>query len=427
MEFGARAEKGDKVAGKEGQPAAGDATKKAEPLTVPDGSPEELIKFIKNLGDHPPENRDEQSMKEFAAKTGAAALIAAEKILAAKPTDEQAEIAVEVKCAVLSMRDQEGNAEAVRQLKEFAGKLEKAGRPKLARMAQACLLQQQIMKARAAEPEDLKKRIEEVKKFVAGGTVDVPEARLALAVIHVAERSDQSDLIVDLDRFFGKALASSGNKEIANLGKKLEGAATRLTLVGKAMPLEGSTLEGKPLEWEKYRGKIVLVDFWATWCGPCLQEMKNIRKQYEGYHEKGFDVVGVSVDEDRQWLESFVKREQGSLDGSHRPCLGERGGRQVNGNPLWRERYSGVYLGRQRWERPGPERARQGPGRLPGKAPRPQPRPKRIPRQKAERSPSRKKRRSEDRRLGGRENKCCLSLRESMQLSRSERRLYDSY
>ena len=279
-------------------------------MAVPDGSPEELVNFIKNLGEHQPENRDEQSMKEFAVKAGAAALIAAEKILAAKPTDEQAEIAVQVKCAVLSMQDQEGSAEAARQLKEFAGKLEKAGRPKLARMAQACVLQQRIMKARAAEPAELKKRIEEAKKFVAGGTVDVPEAQLALAVIQVAERSGQTDLIVDVNRFFGKALAASGNKEIANLGKKLEGAATRLTLVGKAMPLEGSTLEGKPLEWAKYRGKIVLVDFWATWCGPCLQEMKNIRKQYEGYHEKGFDVVGVSVDEDRQALESFVKENK---------------------------------------------------------------------------------------------------------------------
>ena len=214
-------------------------------MAVPDGSPEELVNFIKNLGEHQPENRDEQSMKEFAVKAGAAALIAAEKILAAKPTDEQAEIAVQVKCEVLSMQDQEGSAEAARQLKEFAGKLEKAGRPKLARMAQACVLQQRIMKARAAEPAELKKRIEEAKKFVAGGTVDVPEAQLALAVIQVAERSGQTDLIVDVNRFFGKALAASGNKEIANLGKKLEGAATRLTLVGKAMPLGGEHAGGQ--------------------------------------------------------------------------------------------------------------------------------------------------------------------------------------
>jgi len=57
---------------------------------------------------------------------------------------------------------------------------------------------------------------------------------------------------------------------------------------------------------EASRETPILVDFWATWCGPCVQELPNVQKQYTKYHAKGFEVVGVSLDEDRAMLEKFV-------------------------------------------------------------------------------------------------------------------------
>ena len=80
----------------------------------------------------------------------------------------------------------------------------------------------------------------------------------------------------------------------------------RLGLVGKPLTLEGTTVEGKPFDWAKYKGKIVLVDFWATWCGPC-RKLVNIEKNYEAYHGRGFDVVGISVDRDRGELDKYLK------------------------------------------------------------------------------------------------------------------------
>ena len=73
-------------------------------------------------------------------------------------------------------------------------------------------------------------------------------------------------------------------------------AKQRLALVGKPFDVEGVTPDGSPFDWASYAGKVVLVDFWATWCGPCLQELPNIRQNYEQYHAKGFDVVGVNLD-----------------------------------------------------------------------------------------------------------------------------------
>lgn len=57
------------------------------------------------------------------------------------------------------------------------------------------------------------------------------------------------------------------------------------------------------------KGKVVLVDFWATWCGPCVGELPNLRKAYEKYHAKGFEIVGVSLDDDdRKAFGAFLEK-----------------------------------------------------------------------------------------------------------------------
>lgn len=63
----------------------------------------------------------------------------------------------------------------------------------------------------------------------------------------------------------------------------------------------------KPLSIANYKGKVVMIDFWATWCGPCRGEIPNVVATYQKYHDKGFEIVGVSLDSDRDKLLSFIK------------------------------------------------------------------------------------------------------------------------
>jgi peroxiredoxin len=82
-------------------------------------------------------------------------------------------------------------------------------------------------------------------------------------------------------------------------------------VVGSKFPdFNDNDITGKPLSLADYKGKVVLIDFWATWCRPCVAELPNVQKAYDKYHPKGFEIVGVSLDEDKAKLESFTKQQK---------------------------------------------------------------------------------------------------------------------
>lgn len=74
-------------------------------------------------------------------------------------------------------------------------------------------------------------------------------------------------------------------------------------------PLQFKALDGREVDLEKLKGKVVLLDFWATWCPPCLEEIPHVREAYERYNREGLEIVGISFDADKQRLEDVVKRE----------------------------------------------------------------------------------------------------------------------
>ena len=107
-------------------------------------------------------------------------------------------------------------------------------------------------------------------------------------------------------------IAAHLDEILAALQKPIAAEKIRLALaVGTQFPeFEVQDLSGKPLTLAQHKGKVVLIDFWATWCPPCVREVPNIVKIYEKYHAQGFDVIGVSLDDDQPQLERFIKERQ---------------------------------------------------------------------------------------------------------------------
>lgn len=110
-----------------------------------------------------------------------------------------------------------------------------------------------------------------------------------------------------------KAIALYKEVAAGATGKMKEAAAGELKSLdrlNKSLALAYKATDGRDVDVAKLSGKVVLIDFWATWCVPCVAELPNVKKAYDELHEQGFEIVGVSFDEDCDELKKFVAKNK---------------------------------------------------------------------------------------------------------------------
>lgn len=158
-----------------------------------------------------------------------------------------------------------------------------------------------------------------------GKKISNEDGNLVFSLVFAMQNSKMRG-VGDWCQKISKALAVGESARIQGLSKMAEGVSRRLRLVGNPIALKGTTLEGKEFDWSAYKGKVVLVDFWATWCGPCVAEMPKLKQLYEENKEKGFEIVGISLDDDGKAPTRFMEKK-----GLTWTCLHEKG---VRNQPL---------------------------------------------------------------------------------------------
>lgn len=285
---------------------------------VPDGPVEKIAAVMREARAYRPgRGVDNLQGRLLLLQAFDAVVTAADKLLAAKVDDALAGEAVQAKSEALGFLGQLGRGEANKQLEAFLTALDKDPRPTVQAALRGAQLRArlvQAMQAEGASAEQRQQAVAEINTLRAAWLKDAPKTPESLSLLlGSAQVLEQLDAAKEAAESYQQAAAiakASNDPKVAAYAEKFEGSARRLQLVGQSLPIAGKQASGQPFDVSAWKGKVVLVDFWATWCGPCIRELPNLKANYDKYHGKGFEVVGISLDDDRDQLKSFLQQNE---------------------------------------------------------------------------------------------------------------------
>ncbi len=271
-------------------------------LARPGLADSELISYLFDM---------QEKSKSIRQRPGFAEAIveAADRLLAGRAPEKFQLIAAEAKFSVLHEKACLGSDDADGRLQGFVDSMGSDSRPEIAARVEFFRLERRALQADQIPLEQIPALLADLLAYLQPQRkLEGRHLRLASATVHAVNRLQDDAEREKYFAQFGQLFAKSDDRQLAQYGKQLAGGGKGQAsdLVGKPLELEGLTDLGTPLDWNSYRGKVVLVDFWATWCGPCLREMPHIRSLHGRLAAAGFEVVAVSVDEDLEALAKYL-------------------------------------------------------------------------------------------------------------------------
>ncbi len=302
----------DAVAPAAATPAAGPVDPQ---YAVPDGNAAKKLAFLDKLTQPTTQFTSAAEANNYWRQAAVAMTTGGDQVLAAKPTPDEASQAVQFKAEGLRIMAMLGDKNADKLRTEFLDASLKDPRFEVASVVGPLRM---LPKMRRWMQLDGAGRTAAIDSYIADVKAAGPTPGQVQLLLGLADELSDSPNPLDtqlatravdaLLPTFQKGL--QGNKEpaVQDLLATIEGISRRLHLPGGKLELEGTLLDGKPLDWAAYRGKVVLVDFWASWCPECIKEVPNILDAYHEYHDRGFEVIGVCLDNDRKLADQVIRQ-----------------------------------------------------------------------------------------------------------------------
>jgi thiol-disulfide isomerase/thioredoxin len=161
-------------------------------------------------------------------------------------------------------------------------------------------------------------KIATLRRLLAGlpGTYDELEKTVRGMIKEFPKEAEPYEFFLMAAQQMGGDKAKAVAKEIADgdapeaVKETARGLLRQLDALGKPLDIKFTAVDGREVDLAQMKDKVVLVDFWATWCSPCVGEVPKVKEAYDSLHSKGFEIVGISFDQSKDALEKFVAKEQ---------------------------------------------------------------------------------------------------------------------
>ena len=274
-------------------------------------TPEALLQRLQELKKERPVGEDRKELSESMRDVQRKVANMADKILGAKPDEETRKTAINEKMVALAKLYQMGDKKALDRLYETSRKLVDDKDEDIAATARSIVFQVRLQRLMQGDVPEAAALANAAKKEIKANPDSLQALGMVLKVGHALEIAEEArELATSYYRDLIPIAEKSKNRQIAEYAETFKGVLRRLSLPGNPIEFRGVLAGGEKFDPKTLEGKVVLVDFWATWCGPCREELPNVKQNYEKYHGQGFEVVGVTLDDDLEQVTKFIEDQE---------------------------------------------------------------------------------------------------------------------